>query len=451
METPTPAPGADAAAVEGFLKDVLRSGLLERDGLQAALRGVPREQRGDTRALADHLVRNGHLSRFQARRILKGKWRGLILGPYQVLAPIGRGGMGSVFLARDSRTGELLALKVLPRESAEQRQRARFRREMKLSRRVANPHVASTYSSGKIDGVYFIAMEYIPGKSLQRLVQSEGPLDVPRAARLMREVAAGLEHAHSQGLIHRDLKPSNIMVTPHDHAKVLDLGLAIIEGEDVADVRVVGGKGYIVGTMDYIAPEQTANSAAVDRRADIYSLGCTLYFAIIGRPPFPGGTSKEKMERQRRQEPESLLDLKPTLPVAFVLLIRRLMAKDPADRPPTAAEVGRLLRPWANDAELPLDRKDDPEYSSAVYALQAELSPDAHVTAPPTSASEDDYEEELRPGEGTNRGTFVPDNLEEVSSRTPGWKLWLFAAVGLLVALLLMGTGAIFVLLLTPH
>ena len=205
-----------------------------------------------------------------------------------------------------------------------------------------HPHVASTYASGKIDGVYFIAMEYIPGKSLQRLVQAEGPLAVPRAARLLGEVAAGLEHAHSQGLIHRDLKPSNILVTPHDHAKVLDLGLAMIEGEDVADIRVVGGKGYIVGTMDYIAPEQTANSAAVDRRADIYSLGCTLYYAIIGRPPFPGGTSKEKMERQRSQEPESLLDLKPTLPVAFVLLITPTDGERPG-RPAGDRGGGRLV------------------------------------------------------------------------------------------------------------
>jgi serine/threonine protein kinase len=352
METPTPVPGADAAAVEGFLKDVLRSGLLERESLQAALRGIPRDRRNDNQAVADHLVRNGHLSRFQARRILRGKWRGLILGPYQVLAPIGRGGMSTVFLARDSRTAELVALKVLPRDTAQRRQRARFRREMKLSRRVSHAHIASTYSSGKIDGVYFIAMEFIPGKSLQRLVYAEGPLDVPRAARLIREVAVGLDHAHSQGVIHRDLKPSNIMVTPHDHAKILDLGLALIEGEDVADIRVVGGKGYIVGTMDYIAPEQTANSAAVDRRADIYSLGCTLYYAITGRPPFPGGTSKEKMARQRNQEPESLLDLKPTLPVAFVVLIRRMMAKEPADRPATAAEVVKMLRPWAGDAEL---------------------------------------------------------------------------------------------------
>jgi serine/threonine protein kinase len=465
METPTPIPGADDAAVEGFLKDVLRSGLLERHGLQAALKGVARDQRGDTRALADHLVRGGHLSRFQARRILRGRWRGLILGPYQVLAPIGRGGMGTVFLARDSRTGELLALKVLRRASAEKRQRARFRREMQMSRRVNHPHLASTYSSGKIDDVYFIAMEYIPGKSLQRLVQAEGPLDVSRAARLMSEVAAGLDHAHARGMIHRDLKPSNIMVTPHDHAKVLDLGLALMEGEDVADVRVVGGKGYIVGTMDYIAPEQTANSAAVDRRADIYSLGCTLYYAITGRPPFPGGTSKEKIQRQRREEPESLLDLQPTLPVEFVLLVRRMMAKDPRDRPPTAVEVVRKLRPWAGNSVLPLDRKDDPEYSSAVYALQVDPGIESYGGEAGSQRESEELGSEWPAADDPGPDTRLPGarayapmhNAFEQDGDEPephSWRLWqvsLLWGSGVVAALALMGVGALLVLLFARH
>jgi serine/threonine protein kinase len=439
MEPPTPTPGA--AAVEGFLKNVLRSGVLDRDRLQAALRGVPRERRGDPGAVADHLVRGGHLSRFQSRKILRGHWRGLILGPYQILAPVGRGGAGTVYLARDYRTGELIALKILPRDSAEKRQRARFRREMQLSRRVDHPHVASTYSAGKIDGIYYIAMEFIPGKSLYRLVQAQGPLEVSRAARLMGEVAAGLEHAHSQGLIHRDLKPSNIMVTPHDHAKVLDLGMAMIEGEEVADVRVVGGKGYILGTMDYIAPEQTADAAAVDRRADIYSLGCTLYYAITGRPPFPGGTSREKIQRQRTEEPESLLDLKPTIPVGFVLLVRKMMAKDPDDRPATAAEVVRQLRPWAGDAVLPLDRKEDPEYSTAIFKIQAE-EPSADIAVlelAPSPGQEDAAQEGPANGEAPARPSGVA---------WPAWRVALYAGLGIVSALALMGLGALLVLAL---
>jgi serine/threonine protein kinase len=373
MATPSQSSGADhPPTVARFLKSVLRSGLLDREGLQAALRGVPREQRDDALALADHLVKTGYLSRFQARKLLKGAALGLILGPYQVLAPIGRGGMGTVYMARDSRSGGLVALKVLPphRARAEERMLARFRREMELSRRVAHPHLAWTYEVGQVRSVYYIAMEYIPGKNLSRLVAADGPLEVPRAARLMAEVASGLQHAHNQGLIHRDLKPSNILVTPNGHAKVLDLGLALIQGE-TGDTSVVGGQGYIVGTMDYIAPEQTADPSKVDRRSDIYSLGCTLYYALTGQPPFPGGTRKEKIHRHRTEEPVPLGELRPTLPPAFAALVSKMMAKDPADRFPSAVAVEAELRPWANEEpDLPLDRPDDPPYAAAVTMLR---------------------------------------------------------------------------------
>src|SRR5207248_4689373 len=160
MATPSQSSGADPPTVARFLKSVLRSGLLDREGLRSALRGAPREQRDDALALADHLVKTGHLSRFQARKLLKGAALGLILGPYQVLAPIGRGGMGTVYMARDSRSGGLVALKVLPphRARAEGRMLARFQREMELSRRVAHPHLAWTHEVGQVRSVYYIAM-----------------------------------------------------------------------------------------------------------------------------------------------------------------------------------------------------------------------------------------------------------------------------------------------------
>src|SRR5438132_7548187 len=256
-------------AVDDFLKTVLRSGLLDREQLQASLRGVPKDRRDDAQALAEHLVRAGKLSRFQARKLLEGTALGLVLGPFQVLAPIGKGGMGTVYLARDSRSQLLVALKVLPPKRAREEERllARFRREMEMCQRVAHPHLAWTYEVGVCQGVYYIAMEYIPGKNLYRLVSDEGPLPVRRAARLFGEVAIALDHAHNQGLIHRDLKPSNIIITPHDHAKVLDLGLAIVQGEVPAEREVIGGRGYVVGTMDYIAPEQTENAAKADQRS----------------------------------------------------------------------------------------------------------------------------------------------------------------------------------------
>jgi serine/threonine protein kinase len=230
-----------------------------------------------------------------------------------------------------------------------------------------------------MQGVYFIAMEYIPGRSLYRLVTQEGPLPVARAARLFAEVAAALEHAHDRGLIHRDLKPSNIMVTPQDHAKVLDLGLALVEGEDVSNTQVVGGDGYNVGTMDYIAPEQTTDATGVDARADIYSLGCTLYFALTGHPPFPGRSTREKIHAHRTADPLSVLSLNPDLPPGFAALVDRMMAKDPARRVPSASALREELLRWAaQEPERPLDRPGDSAYRKAVAELE-ETEPSAEL------------------------------------------------------------------------
>ena len=423
---------AGLPAVEGFLRTVLRSGLLDRAQLQEALRDVPLEQRDDPRALADHLVRKGKLSRFQAGKILRGTGKGLLLGHFQVLAPIGRGGMSTVYLARDERSGELVALKLLPpsRWRNEERMLARFQREMELSRRVAHAHLAWTYESGLLQRVYYIAMEYIPGQNLSRVVAGSGPLRPARAARLMAEVASALEHAHNQGLIHRDLKPSNIMVTPNDHAKVLDLGLALIQGEQ-ADLQVIGGQGYIVGTMDYIAPEQTTDAAGVDRRSDIYSLGCTLYFALTGQPPFPGGTGREKIRRHRREEPVPLAELAPSVPAGLARFIGQMMAKDPDARPPSAAAVEEELRAWTTgDPILPLDRQGDERYEQSIAELQIaeEL---ADYSLPGTSTAEVDLSTEWK------------DDFYTPTASPSIWKMLLLAVV-----LVLGGMGVIVLLAL---
>jgi len=367
-------------AVEDFLKAVLRSGLLNREQLQSAVRAVPRQYRDLPQDLAGQLIKLGKLSNFQAKKLLEGATVGLMLGPYQLRAPLGKGGMGAVFFGRDTRTGEDRAVKVLPPKKAREEERylARFQREMELSQKVRHPHVALTYEVGVWHGVYYIAMEYIPGESLHRLVKKDGPLAVARAARLFTEVCAGLEHAHSQGLIHRDLKPSNIMVTPNRHAKILDLGLALMEGEVAEDVEVIGGQGYVVGSMDYIAPEQTQDATGVDARADIYSMGCSLYYVLSGRPPFPGGKNREKMKRHREEEPEALPKLNPAVPENFAALVRKMMAKDPAQRFPSAFAAREELLSWAvNESVLPLDQPSDKSYQDAVAKLEtAEFTPE---------------------------------------------------------------------------
>jgi serine/threonine protein kinase len=377
--------------VEAFLKSVLRSGLLDRDALQSLLRTVPLDRRNDAEAVSEHLVKAGNLTRFQARKLLAGATLGLVLGPFHVLCPIAKGGMGTVYLARDTRSGLLVALKVLSPRKAREEERllARFRREMELCQRVSHPHLAWTYEVSVWRGVYYIAMEYIPGRSLYRLVHDEGPLPVPRLARLFAEVCLALDHAHNQGLIHRDVKPSNIIITPNDHAKVLDLGLALMEGEIKGEREVIGGEGYVVGTMDYIAPEQTSDPSRVDARCDVYALGCTIYFALTGRPPFPGGTSKEKIMRHRNEEPAAIPTLTPNVPPGFIGLLRQMMAKEPSQRLPSAAAARHELLAWADKGPgLPLDRPEDTGYEHAVVLLESKEPSEEQIDADVVPAAE---------------------------------------------------------------
>lgn len=400
-------------AVDNFLKNVLRSGLLDREQLEASLRAVKLEGQDNAETLANHLVKLGKLTRFQAFKLMQGAAVGLVLGPFQVLSPLGKGGMGCVYLARDSRSLQLVALKVLPPKRAreEENLRARFQREMGLSQLLNHPHLAKSYESGVNQGIYYIAMEFIPGKSLYKMVSDHGSLPVARAARLFAEVTEGLEYAHKQGLIHRDLKPSNILITPNDHAKVLDVGLAIIQGEIPADRTIVGGKGYVVGTMDYLSPEQAEDSINVDARADIYALGCTLYYVLTGKTPFPGGNALQKILRHYTEEPVSAVELNPDIPPAFNKVLRKMMAKKREERYQSAAAVRQDLLPWiTGEPVLPMDEKDSVEYQKAVTELKIqEVSPEmlwadivGSVRKPSSQRDEDEIEltpepEELSP------------------------------------------------------
>jgi serine/threonine-protein kinase len=274
--------------------------------------------------------------------------------------------MGIVYLARELGPPEmraarpLVALKILPprKADAEPRTRARFLREMTLAESVpAHVNIARVIETGQAGGVNFIAMEFVPGDTLRAVVTETGPLPVSVAARLFVQIAAALESAHGTGLVHRDLKPSNVMVTPAGAAKVLDFGFALRRGEPLPDdPAIVGGPGYALGTMDYIAPEQAANAAAATPASDLYSLGCTLYYVLGGCPPFPGGSSAQKIRWHRSEPPPPLRSLNPAVPGDLAAVIDKLMAKEPATRYPDAAAVGRELARWAGGAPLPIAR-----------------------------------------------------------------------------------------------
>jgi eukaryotic-like serine/threonine-protein kinase len=291
---------------------------------------------------------------------------------------------------------------------------------------------------------------------------------VPRAARLFAEVASALDHAHHQGLIHRDLKPSNVLITPNDHAKLLDLGLAISQGEQGLAREIIGGAGYVVGTMDYISPEQAEDASSVDPRSDIYGLGCTLYYALTGRPPFPGGTTAEKLQRHRHEDPTPIPQLNPAVPPAFIGVLRRMTAKSPAQRYPTAAALRDDLLKWADgEAALPLDRPDDSAYKHAVAELAA-AEPDSELEAevipvgipepaprrPKETAAETWAEiaatAPARPPQRRNRPLPLPGTVPPPRPSGPPLLLYLLLA-GLVLFFLAGGSLAALLYLLLKH
>src|SRR5262245_12278030 len=340
--------------LDEFVATLRRSRLIEPAELD---RFATRQSSTSARDFANALIRANELTHYQADKLLCGRWQGLVIGPYHILAPLGRGGMGTVvYLARDRRMTEslgdsvLVALKLLPdrKAVAEPTVLARFQREMELGRRVNHPNVVRTFAAGDLDSIHFLALEFVPGRTLRAVVQENGPLAVGDAARIFADVAAGLIHVHERGLIHRDVKPSNVMVRPDGRAVLLDLGLAFAPREPLPDdPTIAGGRGYIVGTMDYIAPEQARHATAIGPAADLYGLGCSLVFALTGTPPFPADTTKAKVRRHQYDTPPDLS----WVPAKFATLIRWLMAKLPSERPASASAVRDLLLPWATEAK----------------------------------------------------------------------------------------------------
>ncbi len=330
-------------SLDEFADSIARSGLVPAGELERA-RG--RFSAGtDATVLAQALIAGKALTPYQARKLLAGTTKGFFVAGYRILQPLGEGGGGKVFLAAPRDGGPPVALKVLPPKKARELGRAleSFQREMDLSRRVRHPNVAKTLEVGEDGGVFYMVLEYVPGESLYNLVKLAGPLPVPRAARLFVKILDGLEAAHQAGLIHRDIKPSNLMITPDGDAKILDLGIALaLEAPGQA-----GKPDSLFGTLDYTSPEQLGDATQVDARSDLYSLGCSLYFAVAGRPPFEGGDAINKIFRHRLEDPPPLETLVPGIPPGFSAAVHRLMAKNPELRPQSAhAARGQIAR-WA--------------------------------------------------------------------------------------------------------
>ncbi len=332
-----------------FYQAALQSGLIDEAGLNACWEAISPERRTPEaidRRLARQAISMGRITLWQAQQLLANRVTGFQIDKYLLLDLLGRGGMGRVFLARDVRLNRMVALKLLSQERMNNpRAIARFRREAKVGAQLQHEHLVRVYDEGESAGVLYLVMEHIDGKNVGQLIGDLEKIPWPTAARLARQVALGLEHARLKGLIHRDVNPCNILVTQDGTAKLTDLGLAI----DLNDLDNVTREGATVGTFDYVSPEQAKNSRSVDTRADLYSLGCTLFHMISGRVPFPMSSLPEKLYAHQLHDPEPLTELVPDLPEGLAEVVRRLMRKLPDDRFQTPAEVAFALEPFATE------------------------------------------------------------------------------------------------------
>lgn len=393
----------DPAQVDGLARECIEAGI-------------------DLVAFARELVRHGWVTPYQLQMLCSGRGSELVLGQYVILDLLGVGGMGQVFRARHRRLDRVDALKVIrPEHVASPNALRRFLREARAAARLSHPNIVRVHDADEANGTHFLAMEYVPGIDLAALVKEVGPLPAGFACWLTSQAAVGLQHAHERGLVHRDIKPANLLLPQDlDGIKILDMGLARLhpleEGSELSGELT--HDGVVMGTPDYIAPEQAADSHTVDIRADIYSLGCTFYFLLTGASPCPPGTPMKKLLWHQQQMPAPIESRRPDLPAGLPEICHRALAKKPEERFQTPADLAAALEPYANaaaDAEPPgsgratlaciqaaarqrlsgIEELDFGFLQSADHlglALQDTIAPTDRVTGPPAplSASRDE-------------------------------------------------------------
>ncbi|HJZ94134.1 MAG TPA: serine/threonine-protein kinase [Gemmataceae bacterium] len=329
-----------------FVEAARASGLLPPADMEAFAKAAA-EPGADAETLIKDLVRRGLLTSYQARKLWKGQGADLFLSQYILLDKLGEGGMGEVFRARHQRLDRDVALKVMRRERlANPEAVKRFRREIKAAARLAHENVVLAYDADQAGDVHFFAMEFVEGTTLDNRVNDKGPLPVGEACEYVRQIAMGLQHAHEAGLIHRDVKPSNMLLSKDGIVKISDLGLVLVDDPETPEsLGKITKEGLTVGTPDFLAPEQARNPRKADIRADIYALGCTFYYLLIGDFPYPGGTPTEKMFKHAREPfPEVT---RADVPDEVRAVIAKMTAKRPEQRYQIPAEVALELEPHA--------------------------------------------------------------------------------------------------------
>ena len=389
--------------------------------------------------LCGELVQRNWLSPYQQAQLLSGNGEKLIIGSYRIQAPLGEGGMGMVFKAIQPKLNRVVALKVIRPQVLAARPEilSRFHREAQAIAQLNHPNVVILFDADEVNGTHFIAMEYVEGPTLEKMVRTQGPMAIRQASEYMRQSALGLQHAYEVGLVHRDIKPSNILVaqkgsssegrtssmrmarptlvTVRDRdrmqqsttssaklsqgwgqVKILDMGLArLTEGPDddrpQQEHTPLTRAGALLGTPDFIAPEQARDARNVDIRADIYSLGCTFYYVLTGKPPFPGGTDVQKLIRHQTEKPYAIEELRPGIPNEVTQILGRMLEKRPEDRYPTPRQLADALEQYVNPTlpttPIPSSVAETPPVAETPVPMPAErgdAGPQARIPVAPS-------------------------------------------------------------------
>lgn len=382
--------------LDSFLAVLKRSNLLNEGQVATALetfRAANPAAGVDAKPFAEFLVRNKVLTVWQAEKVLQGKHKGFFLGRYRLLSLLGKGGMSSVYLAEHTVMKRRCALKVLPAKRVNDASYlGRFHREAQAVAALDHPNIVRAYDvdmtqDAGID-IHFLSMEFVQGKSLLELVQEKGPIPVTDAVEYVRQSAEGLDHAHKAGLVHRDIKPGNLLLTPGGVIKILDLGLARFFNDEEASLTVEHDE-KVLGTADYISPEQAIDSHKVDHRTDIYSLGCTLYFLLTGHPPFNSGSLAQRLIAHQTKPAPPITGERPDVPASLIAIMDKMMAKKEPERHQTAQEVADALASWQKRSPTETVAVIKPALVTPVAAITTEKAPERKAAESPAPRSTD--------------------------------------------------------------
>jgi serine/threonine-protein kinase len=387
--------------VNEFLAVLKKSGLLTPEQIQAAqelarsqaaLANISRGQKPSAESIAAELVRQEHLTEWQASQILKGQ-TGFILQQYRLLVPVGKGGMGHVFRARDDGSGAIVAIKVMSRKlSGNQALVNRFRREIRASSQLNSPHIVRTLDAGCVGNVDFMVMEFVNGDQLDRVLSRISTVPVAMACDIVRQVAVGLQHAHEKKMVHRDIKPGNLIVDwsadGRGTVKIMDMGLVRL-GTEEEERTAVTRAGQVMGTPDYMSPEQGWDTATVDIRSDIYSLGCTFFRLLTGRVPFPGDNPLQVLMARCSRDAPSARTLRAEIPEPIDAILRKMTLRDPAGRFQTPQDIVDALVPFSSPLTVECLRQ---ALTSSGNAILPEQTKDLDVGDPQDSG----YQQFLR-------------------------------------------------------